>query len=74
MDVILVLASGERRVLEADGAHMEGPFFMVTRWDAGLQRSQTVVTLRSQDVVRAEIHRDADTVEVVLGAAVIPKP
>ena len=74
MAVRLFLASGVRRLLvEADGAHMDGPFFMVTRWDARLQCRQTVLTMRSQDVVSAEIETDGASVELVLGAGVNPK-
>ena len=69
MAVKLFLASGLRRDLaEADGAHMDGPFFMVTRWDARLERSQTVLTLRACDVVSAEIWKDGVCIEFVLGA------
>ena len=74
MAVILFLASGDQRVLdEADGAHMDGPFFVITRWDSRLQRTQTVVTMRSQDVVSAEIQKDDGTTEFVLGAAGLPR-
>ena len=69
MAVRLFLASGVGRVLvEADGAQMDGPFFLVTRWDARLQCIQTVLTLRSQDVVSAVIEKDGVSVDVVLGA------
>ncbi len=71
MAVRLILASGVRRVLvEADGAHIDGPFFMVTRWDARLQCKQTILTLRSQDVVSADILKDGVSTEIVLGAGV----
>ena len=71
--VILFLASGDQRFVEADDAHMDGPFFMVTRWDPRLQRIQTVLTLRSQDVVSAEIRNDDGTAEFVLGAGGVPR-
>ena len=71
MAVTLLLTSGERRVVkEGDAARMDGPFFMVTRWDVGLQRPQTVLTLRSIDVVSAEIQKDDATTEIVLGAGI----
>ena len=74
MAVRLFLASGaQRNVVEADGAHMDGPFFLVTRWDARLQCRQTVLTMRSQDVVSAEIEKDGVSVELVLGAGDKPK-
>ena len=73
MPVRLFLASGARRDLDADSAQMDGPFFTVTRWDSSLKRRQTVVTLRSQDVVSAEIQKDGGTTEFVLGADLTPK-
>ena len=73
MAVSLVLASGARRDVNGDGAHMDGPFFMVTTWDHQLQRIQTVLTLRSQDVVRADIQKDGVTTGYVLGAGLTQK-
>jgi hypothetical protein len=52
---------------------MDGPFFLITRWDARLARTQTVLTLRSPDVVSAEILKDGVSIDVVLGAGVTPK-
>ena len=53
MAVTLFLASVARRVIEeADRAYMDGPFFMVTRWHPHVQKSHTMLSLRSQDVVR----------------------
>ena len=73
MAVRLFLASGgQRTLIEADGAQMEGPFFLITRWDARLQSRQTVLTMRSQDVVSAEILKDGESVAFVLGAGVKP--
>ena len=69
MAVRLFLPSGARRELDADGAHMDGPFFLVTRWDARLERTQTVLTLRFEDVVSAEVVKDGVSVEFVSGAA-----
>ena len=69
MAVTLFLASGARRVIkEADHAYMDGPFFIVTRWYPDVQESHTMLSLRSQDVVRAEIQNDDGTIEHVLGA------
>ena len=45
---------------------MDVPFFMVSRWDSILKRCQTVLKLRSQDVVSAEIQRDGVSTEFVL--------
>jgi hypothetical protein len=68
MAVLLLLESGARRDVDGDGAHMDGPFFMVTRWDLRLQCAQTVLTLRSRDIVRAEVQKDGVTTGYVLGA------
>ena len=74
MAVRLFLASGARRdLIDADGAHMDGPFFLITRWDARLERTQTTLTLRSEAVVSAEICEEGVSVEFVLGAGVNPK-
>ena len=62
------MTSGAERAIEADEAHMDGPFFMLTRWHSGLLKSHTVLTLRSRDVVRAEIREDDGTTRYVLGA------
>lgn len=51
---------------------MDGPFFMVTRWDSRLQRTQIVLTMRSQDIVSAQIQNDDGTTEFVLGAGGLP--
>jgi hypothetical protein len=65
--VTLFLASGDQRDVDGDGAHMDGPFFLVTRWDPPLQCSHTVLTLRSCDVLWAEVQKNGKTV-FVLGA------
>jgi hypothetical protein len=67
--VRLHLSSGERRLIEhADGARLDGAFFIVTRWCPDLKRRETVLTLRPQDVVFAEILRDGVQAECVAGA------
>jgi len=68
--VRLFLASGVQRDFDPDGAHMDVLFFMVSRWDSLLKRCQTVLTLRSQEVVSAEIQRDGVSTEFVSGAGV----
>ena len=74
MAVKITMASGEDRIVnELDGAPMDGPFFLATRWYSNLQSSHTVLTLRSRDVVRAEIQKDDGTTEYVLGAGLPSK-
>jgi hypothetical protein len=66
--VILHLASGVQRTVEhADAAHLDGPFFIVTRWYPDLKRRETILTLRSDDVVAAEIVEDGVRIKRVLG-------
>ena len=66
--VILLLASGIQRTIEhADSACVDGPFFSVTRWYQDLNRRETVLTLRSDDVVAAEIVKDGVSINCVLG-------
>jgi hypothetical protein len=69
MGVRLLLASGQYRTVEGGGAQMDGAFFMVTQSSADGDRLYTVLTLRSRDVVMAEVQRDGAVVDVVLGAA-----
>jgi hypothetical protein len=74
MAVRLFLASGgQRDIDDADGAQMDGPFFLVTRWDPYQERRRTVLTLRAKDIVSAEILKDGVSVEFVLGAGLTPK-
>jgi len=69
--VTLFLTSGARRVVpEGDAAQMDGTFFMVTRFDTRLERIRTVLTLRSTDVISAEIQRADGTTEFVRGAGI----
>ena len=68
MAVRVVLTSGERRVLpEADGAHIDGIFFLITR-ATDTPRQRVVVTLSAQHVILAEIVRDGEVVDYVAGA------
>jgi hypothetical protein len=69
MAVTVFLASRECRDVDGDGAHMEGPLFLVTRYDPYLRRTNTVLTLLSCTVISAEIQKDGVT-EFVLGAGV----
>jgi hypothetical protein len=67
--VVLHLSSGIQRTIEhADSAHVDGPFFIVTRWYQDLNRTETVLTLRSDDVVVAEIVKDGVKINCVLGS------
>jgi hypothetical protein len=54
--VRLLLSSGETRTIDgADSAALEDGFFIIRRRDPLGNRIDVVLTLRSQDVVEAEI-------------------
>jgi len=57
MAVRLLLSSGGQRTIDAaDSARLDGPFFLVRRrWYPDLNRTETVLTLRSEDVIGAEV-------------------
>jgi hypothetical protein len=66
--VVLLLSSGDRHTVQhADAARLEGPFFVISRWYPELNRRDTVLTLRSQDVIGAEIVKDGVRVDYVHG-------
>jgi len=67
MAVRVLLKSGEWRVVpDADGARLGHSFFLITRrYHDGVE---TVLTLRAENVVRAEIERDGAVTEYVPGA------
>jgi hypothetical protein len=70
MAVKLHLSSGAQRVIEnADGARLDGAFFLVTRCYRDLRRVETVLTLRAQDVVAAEVSENGIRTEYVRGGA-----
>jgi hypothetical protein len=67
--VRVVLANGGQRVVEhANAARLDGPFFLVLRHAAGY-RVSTVLTLRAEDVVGAEILLNGNVTEYVRGGA-----
>jgi hypothetical protein len=67
MAVRLFLTSGgERMVPTADAARADGPFFLITRRHP-TGRVDTVLTLRTEDVVAAEILENGAVVDYVLG-------
>jgi hypothetical protein len=72
--VRLILSSGGERFIEsADSAHVEGAFFVITRRLAGLNRCYTILTLRADDVVAAEVLEDGVRVDYVLGKGQAPR-
>src|SRR5207247_7657726 len=59
MAVRLFLSSGGQRTIDAaDSARLDGPFFLVRRRYPDLNRTETVLTLRSEDVVGADVLKD----------------
>jgi hypothetical protein len=70
MAVRLLLSSGTERVVEAaDSVRLDGPFFLVSRSYPDLNRAETVLTLRSEDVIGAEVLKDGMRIAYVRGAA-----
>jgi hypothetical protein len=66
--VKLRLSSGAQRDVEyADAARVDGLFFIVTRWYSDLNRRETVLTVRTEDIVVAEIFKDGRSTHCVLG-------
>lgn len=50
----------------ADSARFDGPFFVVTRKDPFSARIVTLLTLRSVDVVGAEVFVDGASIDYIL--------
>ena len=68
MPVRLFLISGEERIVPtADAARVDGAFFAITRRSAGTDHVETVLTLRTQDVIFAEIVENDAVTDYVLG-------
>jgi hypothetical protein len=68
MAVRLFLSSGTQRTIDAaDSAHSDDVFFVVTRRDSGTGRLDTLLTLRSTDVVAAEVLNGGVRTDYILG-------
>jgi hypothetical protein len=66
--VRLFLSSGCQRTVDAaDSARLDGPFFLVRRWRPDLNRTETVLTLRSEDVIGAEVLKDGVRIDYIPG-------
>jgi hypothetical protein len=74
MAVRLFLSSGTERMLEtADAARLDEPFFLVTRWHSEIRQVETVLTLRAEDVVAAEVLSNGVRVDYVVGRGRPPR-
>jgi hypothetical protein len=74
MAVRLFLSSGTERVLEtADAARLDEPFFIITRWHSEIRQLETVLTLRAEDVVAAEVLKNGVRVDYVVGRGPPPR-
>jgi len=62
-----LVSGGERVVEEADGARLEGPFFVITRRHSRRDQRETVLTLPASDVVGAEIVINGTVTDYVAG-------
>ena len=68
--VKLLMASGETRTIDgADSARLEDAFFLITRHAPRTDRIDVVLTLRSQDIIGAEILTDGVRTAYVAGKA-----
>jgi hypothetical protein len=67
MIVRVFLASGDERVIMADGARLEGELFLITRWLHDLRREETMVTLWAGTVVMAQVEDGGIVLEYVAG-------
>lgn len=69
MAVRLLLSSGGQQTIDAaDSARLDGPFFLVRRrWYPDLNRTETVLTLRSEDVIGAEVLKDGVRIDYIPG-------
>ena len=68
MAVRLFLSSGGQRAVDAaDSARLDGPFFLVRRWHPDLNRTETVLTLPSEDVIGAEVLKDGVRIDYIPG-------
>lgn len=68
MAVRLFLSSGGQRTIDAaDSARLDGPFFLVRRWYPDLNRTETALTLLSEDVIGAEVLKDGVRIDYIPG-------
>jgi hypothetical protein len=65
--VRLFLSSGDQRTIDADSARLDGHFFLVRRWYPDLNRTETVLTLRAEDVIGAEVLKDGVRIDYIPG-------
>jgi hypothetical protein len=69
MAVRVFLSSGGHRTVDAaDSARLDGPSFLVRRWYPDLNRTETVLTLRSEDVIGAEVLKNGVELTTFRGA------
>jgi hypothetical protein len=66
-------SGGQRLVDNADGAHVSGAFFVITRRTAASAPGDTILTLLARDVVGAEIVKEGAVTEYVPGAGQRPE-
>ena len=65
---LFLSAGGQRTVDAADSARLDGPFFPVRRWHPDLNRTETVLTLRSEEVIGAEVLKEESELTTFRGA------
>jgi hypothetical protein len=70
--VKLLMVSGQTRTIDgADSARLDDAFFLITRRDPRTNRIDVVLTLRSEDVIGAEILTNGVRTAYVTGKGVL---
>ena len=68
MAVRVFLSSGDERTVDrADSARLDEHFFLVRRSYPQVNRTETVLTLRSEDVIGAEVLKDGVRINYIPG-------
>jgi hypothetical protein len=71
--VRILMSSGATRIIDgADSAALEDAFFVVTRRNRLSDQKNVLLTLRSQDVVGAEILTNGVRTAYIAGKGVLP--
>ena len=64
---VFLSSGGERTVDGADSARLDEHFFLVRRSYPEINRTETVLTLRSEDVIGAEVLKDGVRIDYIPG-------
>jgi hypothetical protein len=64
---VFLSSGGERTVDGADSARLDEHFFLVRRSYPQINRTETILTLRSEDVIGAEVLKDGVRIDYIPG-------